>query len=85
MRWCSAPSRTASASASRARSAQTFDPNDVATGRTYVAAYVPYVHYVERLYADAAGTGPSYPHAPQSAAAHGAHADAEHPAAQHAR
>lgn len=27
-----------------------FDPNDVAAGRKYVEAYVPYVHYVERLW-----------------------------------
>jgi hypothetical protein len=29
---------------------QAFDPNDVAAGRRYVEAYVPYVHYVERLW-----------------------------------
>ena len=29
---------------------QAFDPNDVAAGRKYVEAYVPYVHYVERLW-----------------------------------
>jgi hypothetical protein len=27
-----------------------YDPNDVAAGRRFVAAYVEYVHYVERLY-----------------------------------
>lgn len=27
-----------------------FDVNDVAAGRAYVHAYVPYLHYVERLY-----------------------------------
>lgn len=27
-----------------------FDPNDVSAGREYVAAYVMFIHYVERLY-----------------------------------
>ena len=31
-------------------SRKTFDPNDVASGRRYVEAYVPYIHYVERLW-----------------------------------
>jgi hypothetical protein len=35
-------------------SRKTFDPNDVAAGRRYVEAYVPYIHYVERLW-EAAG------------------------------
>jgi hypothetical protein len=34
---------------------QAFDPNDVAAGRRYVEAYVPYVHYVERLWEAATG------------------------------
>ena len=34
---------------------QMFDPNDVAAGRRYVEAYVPYVHYVERLWDAATG------------------------------
>lgn len=33
-----------------------FDANDVKAGREYVEAYVPYVHYVERLWEDAKGT-----------------------------
>lgn len=33
-----------------------FSFDDVAAGRTYVDAYVTYVHYVERLYEDAAQT-----------------------------
>jgi hypothetical protein len=37
-----------------------FDPNDVAAGRRYVEAYVPYVHYVERLWE--AATGPVHGH-----------------------
>ena len=38
-----------------------YNPNDVASGRAYVGAYVEYVHYVERLYdaaATPAATGP---------------------------
>jgi hypothetical protein len=31
------------------------DPDDVVAGRTYVEAYVPYVHYVERLWQAARG------------------------------
>jgi hypothetical protein len=46
---------------------QAFDPNDVAAGRSYVEAYVPYVHYVERLW-EAATT-----------AAHGHYAEHEPP------
>lgn len=34
---------------------QTFDPDDVAAGRKYVEAYVPYVHYVEKLWEAATG------------------------------
>lgn len=32
-----------------------FDPDDVKAGRAYVEAYVPYVHYVERLWQAAQG------------------------------
>ena len=39
---------------------QAFDVNDVAAGRKYVEAYVPYVHYVERLWQ--AATGPVHGH-----------------------
>lgn len=38
-----------------AESARGFDPTDVAAGRAYVAAYVPFLHYVEGLHAAAAG------------------------------
>ena len=48
-----------------------FDANDVAAGRDYVAAYVPYVHYVEGLW-DAA-TGARGHHAVEGGA-HAAHA-----------
>jgi hypothetical protein len=37
-----------------------FDPDDVAAGRAYVEAYVPYVHYIERLWQ--AATGPAHGH-----------------------
>jgi hypothetical protein len=37
-----------------------FDPNDVAAGRKFVEAYVPYVHYVEKLWEAATGTAPSH-------------------------
>ena len=40
-----------------------FDVNDVRAGRAYVEAYVPYIHYVERLWQAAVG------------AAHGHHAE----------
>jgi hypothetical protein len=46
---------------------QAFDRNDVAAGRNYVEAYVPYVHYVERLWQAA------------SAAVHGHYAEHETP------
>lgn len=29
---------------------KTYPPGDVAAGRAYVAAYVEFIHYVERLY-----------------------------------
>ena len=47
-----------------------FDADDVPAGRKYVEAYVPYVHYVERLWRDAGG------------AAHGHHAEHREVAAQ---
>lgn len=53
-----------------------FERNDVAAGREYVEAYVPYVHYVERLWnaATAAAHGHYAGHEPQAHAdAHAAH------------
>lgn len=38
-----------------ARSRRQYDPDNVKAGRDYVAAYVPYVHYVERLWQAAQG------------------------------
>jgi len=51
--------------------AKKFAKDDVAAGRKYVAAYVEYVHYVERLY-EAAGK-PAQGHTPEPAAAAHAH------------
>jgi hypothetical protein len=45
---------------------KTFAPDDVAAGRRYVEAYVPYVHYVEGLWE--AATKPAKGHYPESAA-----------------
>jgi hypothetical protein len=49
----------------RAMEHKEFAPDDVKAGREYVEAYVPYIHYVERLWQAAAG------------AAHGHHAESE--------
>ena len=54
-----------------ANSRKAFAKGNVEAGRQYVAAYVRFVHYVERLHADATG------------AEHG-HADEQEPAAGHA-
>jgi hypothetical protein len=43
-----------------------YDPNDVAAARSFVDAYVEYVHYVERLY-DAAGVAAGHAHAAPAA------------------
>lgn len=52
-----------------------FDPDDVAAGRAYVEAYVPYIHYVERLWQ--AATGAAHGH-------HATHGDvAEHAVHEH--
>jgi hypothetical protein len=48
----------------------TADPNDIAAGRRFVAAYVTFIHYVERLF-EAATTSP-HGHFPEPA-------DAGHP------
>lgn len=46
-----------------------YSPDEVKAGREFVAAYVPYVHYVERLWRDAAGA----PHGH-----HSEHAESDH-------
>ncbi|MDL1862629.1 hypothetical protein FBR04_16620 [Betaproteobacteria bacterium PRO7] len=51
-----------------ARHARHFDVRDVAAGRDYVAAYVDYVHYVEKLWDAARGAG--HAHGEHAAAAH---------------
>jgi hypothetical protein len=50
-----------------------FDVNDVAAGRRYVEAYVPYVHYIEKLWQAAAAPAHAH-HAPRAAPAQPAHA-----------
>ena len=49
-----------------------FAPDDVEAGREFVQAYVPYIHYVERLWRDAAGTthGHDAEHAGETGHAH---------------
>jgi len=49
-----------------------FDVDDVRAGRQYVEAYVPYVHYVERLWE--AATGAAHGHYTEGAQAGEAHA-----------
>jgi hypothetical protein len=39
-----------------------FEPNDVKAGRDYVEAYVPYIHYVERLWQAASGAAHGHHH-----------------------
>lgn len=53
-----------------------FDVNDVRAGREYVEAYVPYVHYVERLWE--AATGAAHGHFPDGGSASEAHAGHHH-------
>ncbi len=43
-----------------ASSKKDFDPPDIAAGRRYVASYVEYIHYVERVYE--AATSPALDH-----------------------
>lgn len=50
---------------------RSFDPEDVAAGRSYVEAYVSYVHYVERLWRAAQGAG--HAHAPANDRHHAGH------------
>ena len=50
-----------------------FAVDDVAAGREYVEAYVPYVHYVEQLWDTASGGAAHGHHAEHSAHEHAAH------------
>jgi hypothetical protein len=52
-----------------AMSRKSFDVNDVAAGRRYVESYVPYVHYVEKLWETLAAPAHAH-HAPHAAPAH---------------
>ncbi len=51
-----------------------FDPDDVRAGREYVEAYVPYIHYVERLWLAAKGS--AHGHTPEGHEQEGTHAHA---------
>jgi hypothetical protein len=55
-----------------AMSRRHFAVDDIAAGREYVEAYVPYVHYVEQLWDTATGTAHGH------YSEHGAHEHAEH-------
>lgn len=57
---------------------QRFDPNDVVAGRRYVEAYVPYVHYVERLWEVATGPVRGHPTEHEAQARQGEHAAHHH-------
>lgn len=57
---------------------QRFDPNDVAAGRRYVEAYVPYVHYVERLWEVATGPVHGHPTEHETQAHQSEHAAHQH-------
>jgi hypothetical protein len=52
-----------------ARAGAGFDTTDVAAGRAYVAAYVPFLHYVEELY----GLTTGHAHGHETAEAHEPH------------
>lgn len=47
-----------------------FGPNDVDAGREYVEAYVPYIHFVERLYGMAKESAHGHAHASEQSVAH---------------
>lgn len=42
------------------RAAQAFNPDDLAAGRAYVAAYVEFIHYADRLYSAAVHDAPGH-------------------------
>lgn len=44
----------------RLRAAQTFNPDDLTAGREYVAAYVEFIHYAERLHGAAVHGAPGH-------------------------
>jgi hypothetical protein len=49
---------------------KTYDKNDVEAGRKYVQAYVPFLHYVERIYEATKTTAHGHFHEAQGSAAH---------------
>ena len=53
-----------------ANGAKTYDKNDVEAGRKYVQAYVPFVHYVERIYEATKAAAHGHFHEAQGSAAH---------------
>lgn len=58
----------------RAAEAQTHASESVAKGREFVAVYIAFMHYAERLLADATAAGPHAGHGAASAAAPSEHA-----------
>jgi len=46
-----------------------YEPTDVAAGRKFVEAYVPFIHYVEEVYALASGHGHAAEHGHEAAGA----------------
>lgn len=55
----------------RVMTTRSYDPRDVDAARAHVAAYVQYVHYVERLYNVAGGTAEEHGHSAPESPAHG--------------
>jgi hypothetical protein len=53
-----------------ANAKKAFDKNDVEAGRKYVQVYVPFLHYVERIYGATKAPGHGHFHEEQTPAAH---------------
>ena len=53
-----------------ARAARGFRPGDVQAGRQYIARYVPFIHYVERLHQSATTSAPGHEAEAAAAAPH---------------
>ncbi len=49
---------------------KTYDKNDIEAGRKYVQAYVPFIHYVERIYEATKSTVHGHFHEAEGSAAH---------------
>src|SRR5512135_2880968 len=52
-----------------ANGTKTYDKNDVEAGRKYVQAYIPFVHYVERIYEATKAAAHGHSHEAQGSAA----------------